>query len=207
MNAERLQELAALNAAGALDGKDLEELHQLLKDTAPAVKAELAAFNNIAALLAAALPEAQRPSPSLKAKILQRVNQSLEQPAQPEPQKILSPAPGGFHVERGIETSGWRQLRLPGASVKLLSLDEADGYAVGLGKLEPGTRYPAHRHACAEEVYVLSGDLHIGEHLLHAGDFHHAGAGTAHGENYSETGCTILAVISAQDLMAQFAAT
>src|SRR6185369_14344666 len=53
-------------------------------------------------------------------------------------------------------------------------------------------------HINGEDVFVLSGDLHIGEHVLRAGDFHHADAGTSHGENFSETGCAILAVISTQ---------
>jgi hypothetical protein len=38
---------------------------------------------------------------------------------------------------------------------------------------------------------------------MRAGDFHEAGAGTRHDVNYSESGCTILAIISVADLQAQ----
>ncbi len=77
------------------------------------------------------------------------------------------------------------------------------GYALVMGKLDPGSRYPSHRHLLGEEVYILSGDLHIGDRALKAGDFHHADAGTTHGVNFSEQGCVILAVISTQDLQTQ----
>ena len=50
---------------------------------------------------------------------------------------------------------------------------------------------------------MLSGDLHIGEQVLHAGDFHHAAAGSSHGVNWSEAGCVLLAVLSQEDLVAQ----
>jgi anti-sigma factor ChrR (cupin superfamily) len=82
-------------------------------------------------------------------------------------------------------------------------MDEARGVAVVLGKLGPGARYPAHQHDGPEDVYMIAGDLHIGDEVLRAGDFHHAEAGSVHGVNYSEQGCTILVVLTAQDLMAQ----
>ena len=86
-------------------------------------------------------------------------------------------------------------------------MDHERGYAVVLGKLEPGARYPSHHHTGSEEVYVLEGDLHMGSHVLRAGDFHHADAGITHGENFSEQGCTILAVISSPDLLVQISQT
>ena len=76
-----------------------------------------------------------------------------------------------------------------------------------LGKLEPGARYPGHSHLRPEDVFMLSGDLHLGEKVvLRAGDFHHAEAGTAHDVNWSEEGCVLLAVLSKEDLLNQFAA-
>jgi anti-sigma factor ChrR (cupin superfamily) len=43
------------------------------------------------------------------------------------------------------------------------------------------------------------------EVVLRAGDFHHAEAGTAHDVNWSEGGCVLLAVLSKEDLLNQFA--
>jgi anti-sigma factor ChrR (cupin superfamily) len=92
-----------------------------------------------------------------------------------------------------------------GALVKLLSFEPARGYAVLLGKLNPGARYPAHKNAGPEDFYILTGDLHVGDHVLGPGDFHHADAGTLHTENFSEEGCTLLAVLTADDPIVKFA--
>ena len=92
-----------------------------------------------------------------------------------------------------------------GAWVKLLSIEREKGYAVMMGRLEAGVRYPAHMHEGAEELYILTGDLHVGDRSLGPGDFHHADAGTAHGVNYSVEGCTLLAVLPAEHELVQFA--
>ena len=68
----------------------------------------------------------------------------------------------------------------------MLSLEQERGYAVLLGKLEPGARYPAHINSGPEDFYILTGDLVIGDRKLVAGDFHHADAGSRHEENYSD---------------------
>lgn len=208
MTPKRLEELAALNAAGALDGKDLDEFQRLLADADHRSKRILARFNNLAGLLAASLPHQQQPSPGLRRKLLLRIeiSEARKTPADFLNQNLKA-ALSGFTFIPGSDAAGWKEIRVPGAAVKLLSVDQTRGYAVVLGKLEPGTRYPAHQHINGEDVFVLSGDLHMGEYVLRAGDFHHADAGTAHGENFSETGCTILAILSTQDLLAQFAST
>jgi anti-sigma factor ChrR (cupin superfamily) len=86
-------------------------------------------------------------------------------------------------------------------------MEDHQDYAMVLGKLDAGARYPAHRHDGPEQIYILSGDLSIGDVKLNAGDFHSAAPGSAHGVNSSEQGCVILAVLSKRDLLAQFAAT
>jgi anti-sigma factor ChrR (cupin superfamily) len=105
----------------------------------------------------------------------------------------------------GAETSGWKPLPIPGAWIKLLSFEPARGYAVLLGKLDPGVRYPAHTNAGPEDFYILTGDLHVGDHRLGPGDFHHADAGSLHGENHSVEGCTLLAVLTTDDPLVSFA--
>ena len=52
---------------------------------------------------------------------------------------------------------------------------------------------------------MISGDLHIGDEIIQAGDFHHAEAGSTHGVNWSEQGCVLVAVLAKEDLLAQFA--
>jgi putative transcriptional regulator len=103
------------------------------------------------------------------------------------------------------DAEGWKELPVRGAWVKLLSLERQRGYAVLLGRLEPGVRYPAHTHAGAEELLILSGDLRIGDLTLRAGDFHHSDAGTSHGVNYSVEGCTLMAVLPAEHELVKYA--
>jgi anti-sigma factor ChrR (cupin superfamily) len=68
-----------------------------------------------------------------------------------------------------------------------------------LYELAPGTRFPSHHHAGAEECYVLSGDFHVEGSILHAGDFHHAESHSDHHESFTEHGCQLLIVAAAGD--------
>ena len=207
MNEERIEELAALHAAGALDGPDLAEWQQhLVSADAPTIR-EAARFQDVAALAAICLVAPIQPPADLKARIMNKISTSAESSNRPAAK--TSPIPpldiDGFKFVFGRDTGDWISLRVPGASVKLLSLDPARGYAVVLGKLEAGASYPPHKHINTEQVYVVTGDLHIGTQRLGPGDFHQADGGTTHDVNYSETGCTILAIISTADLEAQMA--
>ena len=188
MSNERLNELAAAFSSGEITAAERAELLASLATALPAEKKEVAEIVDTAALLSLAIkPEA--PGASLKAKILARTQQSNEA----VPLTFL----------RQAAESGWQPMRVPGAFVKLLSLNKERGYAVALGKLDPNTSYPAHVHQGAEDVLILSGDLSIGQTRLEAGDYHHAEAGSRHDINHSENGCTILIVLTTEDLMAQ----
>jgi quercetin dioxygenase-like cupin family protein len=145
--------------------------------------------------VARAVPQVSPPS-ALKGKILKKIQGS----AQPE----LAAATFGLRFLEGSDT-GWKALPIPGAFLKLLSLQPDRGYAVLLGKLLPGTRYPAHTNVGPEDFYILTGDLHVDGRRLGPGDFHHAEAGSVHGENYSVEGCTLLAVLTTADPLVEFA--
>ncbi len=119
--------------------------------------------------------------------------------------RLLPPEAGGFASVHGAGLSGWHKLPVPGAFFKLLSVDRERGFAVTMGKLEPGACFPTHDHSGSEDIYMLSGDLHIGDEVLHAGDYHHAAAGTTHPANSSTDGCTALIIVSTEDLLAQLA--
>jgi len=145
------------------------------------------------------------PPPGLKGKVMDRVRAGTQ-----------SGTPGGKPTGDGgvrdlrflLGGEGqWKPLPIPGAFIRLLSLEADRGYAVLMGKLEPGTRYPAHINAGPEDFYILTGDLHVSGQVLRAGDFHHADGGSAHGENFSVDGCTLLAVLTTDDPLVQFAMT
>ena len=111
----------------------------------------------------------------------------------------------GLRFEDSASEKDWKALPIPGAYIKLLSLERERGYAVLMGKLEPGTRYPAHVNAGPEDFFILTGDLVIGDRKMVAGDFHHADRGSQHAENYSVEGCTLLAVLTTDDPLVAFA--
>jgi quercetin dioxygenase-like cupin family protein len=198
----QLKDLAALHALGALDGEDVQVFAELLAASPDAGKAATA-FGQVAEALAQSLP-ARVPPPHLKDQILRRATMSRARAEAEKRIKALVPAcQDGLSFLKQAFGENWLPLPVAGAFVKLLSYDEASGYAVVLGKLDAGARYPGHAHRHPEDIYMLSGDLHVGEHLIEAGDFHHAEAGSRHGVNWSEKGCVLLAVLSKEDLMNQ----
>lgn len=195
MITEQQQELATRCALGELSSAEQAEFAGQLRSS-PELREFLRSLQ--LALEGVALTARPVTPPSdLKQKILARL--------QPEaPARKAEPLGAGLRFLAGSDT-GWKPLPIPGAYLKLLSLQADRGYAVLLGKLDPGTRYPAHTNAGPEDFYILTGDLHVSERVLGPGDFHHADAGSEHAENYSVAGCTLLAVLTTDDPLVQFA--
>jgi anti-sigma factor ChrR (cupin superfamily) len=78
--------------------------------------------------------------------------------------------------------------------MRVLSVNEAKGYATLLLDVRPGTRFPAHHHSGAEECYVISGSLYTCDRRFGPGDFVHADPDTDHGQLWTEEGCVVLLV-------------
>jgi hypothetical protein len=192
---EHEQELASLCALGALSPAEQEAFEAELPAN-PELLALTRSLQSAIALVARATATATALPLNLKDKVLRRIG---ELGAASHPLPISPPAPAGLRFATGAGQTGWKQLPIPGASIKLLSLERARGYAVLLGKLEAGARYPAHVNAGPEDFYILTGDLFIGDRKLVAGDFHHADGGSQHEANYSIEGCTLLAVLTVDD--------
>jgi putative transcriptional regulator len=85
--------------------------------------------------------------------------------------------------------------------MKVLAFNRTSGYATFLLDVAPGTRFPAHHHAGAEECYVISGSLYTCGRRMEAGDFLHADAHTDHGELWTEEGCRVLLVASPDEYL------
>ena len=194
MSPEQIEELAALHAVGALEGEELAGFERLLQSGNEHAYRALREFRDAAALSATVRMPAAAPSSAVKQRILSAIEARA---GNSDSGGLLS----GFHFVAGDLSQGWTPMRVPGAYLKLLSFNREQGYAVVLGKLDPGGRYPAHHHSGAEELYLLSGDLRIGDRTLRAGDFHHSYAGTFHSDNISEQGCTLLAVVSSREVL------
>jgi len=198
MITEQQQEQASLYALGALTPMETRAFEAELPEN-PELLKFTRSLQRTANLIAGARPAATLPA-GLKDKVLRGIERTAKS-------KVPSAATAmaGLHFLDAAAESGWKQLPVPGAFIKLLSIEKGRGYAVLLGKIEAGVRYPAHVNAGPEDFYILSGDLVVGDRRLKAGDFHHADRGSQHDVNYSVEGCTLLAVLTTDDPLVAFA--
>ena len=111
----------------------------------------------------------------MRARVLARVA------AEPPPQTITLRSPQGR----------WLPV-VEGVSVKILRQDREARNMTYLLKMEPGSRLPAHDHAQDEECLVVEGELWMGDHVVRAGDWHIAKAGSHHVDFRTKTGCMVL---------------
>jgi anti-sigma factor ChrR (cupin superfamily) len=144
-------------------------------------------FDEAVALALASLATGAVPRPEVR----QRLLASLA-----EPQRV----PDGFSF-RFASDADWLPHPVPGIRMKVLAMNQAAGYTTLLLDVAPGTRFPAHHHAGAEECYVLSGSLYTYDRRMTAGDFLHADADTDHGEMWTDEGCRVLLVVPPEDYL------
>jgi len=91
--------------------------------------------------------------------------------------------------------SEWRPARDgSGVSVKLLRRDADTGAVTVLLRFEAGARFPAHRHPAGEEVFVVDGEVRIGNARLSQGEYLYTEPDGVHAVS-SDTGGTILVVL------------
>jgi hypothetical protein len=83
----------------------------------------------------------------------------------------------------------------PGLRLKLLN-NQPDRRTVLLD-VEPGACYAAHEHLGDEEIYMISGDLTIGDVELGAGDYHFSPKGSRHPDATSRAGCRCIVSVAA----------
>ena len=190
MNQDLLNELAALNALGALEGDALHGFEQVLANADTATKARIAEFNNVMGLVGASPRSPQLLPMRLKAKVMDQVLARTKTAKGPR-------LPSFFSL---LKAEGqWTALPVPGVRCKELSTTGRRGYKVTLYELAPGAHFPHHHHSGAEECFVLSGDFHVQGSVLHGGDFHHAEPGSDHDESFTVGGCELLVVAASGD--------
>jgi len=110
------------------------------------------------------------------------------------------PIPPGFSF-RLADEQDWLPHPVPGIRMKVLALNRRQGYATLLLDVAPGTTFPAHHHGGDEECYVISGSVVACGRRIGAGDFHHADAGSDHGELWTDEGCRVLLVVAPEDYL------
>ncbi len=89
----------------------------------------------------------------------------------------------------------------PGIHVQILARNAENDSVSMLVRLDPGTDYPAHRHAGTEELHLLHGVLEVDYRTLYPGDFIHSEADSVDHRVWSKTGCTCFLVTSTEDAL------
>jgi quercetin dioxygenase-like cupin family protein len=180
-----LHELASLYALGALDGDQRVAFEEHLRQGCDACAKDVLAFADIANLIGESV--VATPSPRLRERLLSRVTSSPQVPG------ILFEQ-GGLLIARSDELA-W-QTMAPGVTFKALYVDSDRKYNTSLVRMEAGARYPSHHHAAIEELFMLSGDLHVEGQVIRAGDYCRGDSGSVHGETFTDAGCLFLMMAS-----------
>lgn len=184
-----LREELALYAFGLLEGEHATEVAGHLEAGCSVCNEEFQAVAGVMVELASAVVEVA-PADSLKQRLLMRINS--EKQGQEE-----QCGPGMYVVRSG--SGKWRQTRWDGIAWMRLHHDQTTGLTTSLVRVDPGARYPAHRHRGVEQSWVVEGSCRIGSVTIRAGDFACATAGSEHGILESDDGCVLLMVTSAKD--------
>jgi anti-sigma factor ChrR (cupin superfamily) len=87
-----------------------------------------------------------------------------------------------------IQDVQWQPHFVPGSEVAILHRDLIKREVVGLFRAVPGMNYALHRHAATEEIYMLQGDLVVGDQVYGAFDYIRSEPGSIHAP-YSTGGC------------------
>jgi anti-sigma factor ChrR (cupin superfamily) len=184
-----MHELASLYALDALDAAEKSAFEEHLRGC-PSCEEEVKSFSDVAGALAESV-QAEPPA-ELRANLLARAKSSLRKPG------ILF-RDTGLLISRPEELD-WNPIG-PGLAAKPLFYDAERQYSTSLVRMDAGAHYPGHRHKEIEELFVLSGDLHIQGHVMRAGDYCRAEPGTTHSETWSDGGCMILLMASQMNEM------
>lgn len=145
-------------------------------------------FDDAGELALAQAAGSAAPRPEVKARLLE----------------TIAATPRGFAFSFSAEGE-WQPHPVPGIRMRVLSVNREARYATLLLDVRPGTRFPAHHHAGAEECFVVSGSLTTCGRHLRAGDFVHADAGTDHGELATDAGCRVILVVGLDDFLSDAA--
>jgi hypothetical protein len=191
MNYEKFCELAALYALDILDKRG----HQLVEGYIarfPEYKKELDGFRNSAAAIPYSAPDVPMAAnlANLKERLFERIADEALNPNTDTSANLPIAADLPIFTVRAADVQ-WKSHVVPGVAIAKLYEDSVRREIVCLLRAEPGVRYPAHRHATAEEIFMLAGDLMLDEQVYGTGDYIRSAAGSIHSP-YTIGGCMFL---------------
>ncbi len=180
-----VHELASLYALGGLGPAEEKHFEEHLRMGCEACSAELRSLEDVTSALAASI--AVEPPSQLRERLMARVTRMPRTPG-------IAYHEAGVLIARSKEID-WKPFA-PGITFKPLYRDKARNTDTMLVRMEAGSRIPRHRHAQIEELFVLSGDLHVEDQVMFAGDYCRADLDSVHDQSFSETGCVFLLMAS-----------
>lgn len=187
-SSDDLHELAVLHALGSLEGPDKVAFEEHLRQGCEACASEVLSFGETAGVIGESVP-AVAPG-HLRERLLSRISGSPRVPG------ILFQH-SGILIARSEELA-WQPIA-SGVFLKPLFEDKARKYDTSLVRMDAGAHIPTHHHAVIEELFLLSGDLHVEDQVMRAGDYCRADFGSIHGETFTDAGCLFLLMTSPEN--------
>jgi len=184
-SSDDVHELAVLHALGSLEGRDKVAFEEHLRDGCDACSSDVRSFEEIANLIGESVP-AVAPQ-RLRNRLLSKIGNSPRVPG-------IVLEQNGILIARSEELA-WQPIA-SGVFLKPLFEDKARKYDTSLVRMDAGAHIPSHHHAAIEEVFLLSGDLHVEDQVMRAGDYCRADSCTIHGETFTDDGCLFLLMTS-----------
>jgi anti-sigma factor ChrR (cupin superfamily) len=147
-------------------------------------------WDTTSATAATAIPSATE-FPAVVAQLLQRSTTPPTIPANGELSEPMTDVP--------YASVRWKpHPRAERVMIARLHVDPVKREVVLLLRAEPHMQYPLHFHANIEEIFMLQGDLIIGDRVYGSGDYIRSVSGSGHAP-YSRTGCMFFARTSLDD--------
>lgn len=186
---EKITEQAAMYALGMLSQSESQAFDRGVSENREGYAEELAAFETVVAELGLGAPEQTPPDRTRKQLLFTIASEAetTEIPVVQNPQ--LQKQPYCIRLNEGK----WDRLAA-GVFVKTLFVDRKKDLVTSLVKLEPGARFPSHRHTGVEESVVILGDCYVNGLTLGPGDYRRALAGTIDSDITTVNGTTYLVI-------------
>ncbi|MGA7935658.1 MAG: cupin domain-containing protein [Kovacikia sp.] len=173
-------ELAPLYTLDLLSEPERTWVEQQVKEC-PELAEELSSYRSAVTEIAYSAPVSPLAA-DLKARLFDRLE--LNSP----PSDTISGQRATTHLAIRSQDLKWQPHSIPGVMIAIVHRDEVKREIVGFLRAEAGVCYPWHRHAAIEELFMMEGDLVIGDEVYGAGDYIRSNPGSGHAP-YTKGGC------------------
>lgn len=182
-------DLAPLYALNVLSDSDRAWVEAQIAEC-PDLALELAEFEAAVSVLPYAAPPVPV-APDLKDRLFQRIGRATPAPQTSAETTTAFPGLVARLLERSATTLinrdaipsqevKWEPYIVPGIRIARLHTDLVNRMVTGLLQAEPGSRYPLHSHGGVEEIFMLQGDLIVGDRVYGSGDYIRSTPGMVH---------------------------